>query len=520
MTEIELKLQVPAAARAAVERAVRTPGATSTRLQALYYDTPDRRLAAAGIALRLRKEGRRWVQTLKCGPAHGMARGEHNVVLPGGRGVPALDPARHAGTPPGAALAAVLDAGAPPLAVQYRTDIRRTHRPLRSRRGTVELALDIGEIVGGDADGALRWPVCELEVELLRGAPQAVTEVAGRFAARHGLWLDTRSKAERGDRLARGLGPQDPVPPVKAAPLRLARDADVAAAWSAVLDHLLAHALPNWSEVAAGRGGEAVHQLRVALRRLRSARRFFAGWPGVPAADPADGDAAAALFRALGTARDAEVLAQGVGREIAAALEALGEAPLPAPPADTDTAAAPLASPAAAGHCWIALQAERLAMDEPAATGAPAPRLAPLAAQRLDDWHRRVQRDARRFDTLTDAERHRLRKRLKRLRYAAEFCAGLFPARAVRRYLARLADVQEQLGALNDLGTALLAYRRLAEQMPRAAFALGWLAARREVVLADCAREARRLRKAEPFWPAPKRAARAADAPASPDAPR
>ena len=102
MTEIELKLQVPAAALAAVEHAVATPAAVRTRLQAVYFDTPDRRLAAAGIALRLRKEGRRWVQTLKAGPAHGMARGEHNVplVVPAGRVPQEADPARHAGTPP------------------------------------------------------------------------------------------------------------------------------------------------------------------------------------------------------------------------------------------------------------------------------------------------------------------------------------------------------------------------------------------------------------------------------------
>ena len=68
MTEIELKLQVPAGALAAVERALAAAPVTSVRMRAVYYDTPDSRLAAAGIALRLRQEGRRWVQTLKSGP--------------------------------------------------------------------------------------------------------------------------------------------------------------------------------------------------------------------------------------------------------------------------------------------------------------------------------------------------------------------------------------------------------------------------------------------------------------------
>jgi triphosphatase len=63
--ETELKFQVPEASRAALEKAVAAAAVQRTRLQAVYADTPDQRLAAAGLALRLRKEGRVWVQTLK-----------------------------------------------------------------------------------------------------------------------------------------------------------------------------------------------------------------------------------------------------------------------------------------------------------------------------------------------------------------------------------------------------------------------------------------------------------------------
>lgn len=510
MTEIELKLQVPAAALAAVERAVATPAAVRTRLQAVYFDTPDRRLAAAGIALRLRKEGRRWVQTLKAGPAHGMARGEHNVplVVPAGQVPQEADPARHAGSPPHAALSAALaprdgEAQAPALVAQYRTDVRRLHRPLRSRHGTVELALDRGEIVARGADGVeRRWPVCELEVELLRGAPQAVVEVARRLALRHGLWLDVRTKAERGDRLARGLTPGEPVPPVKAEPLRLRKDMPARDAWDAVLRNVLAQATPNWSEIAAGSSAaEPVHQLRVALRRLRSAQRCFEGWPGVPAA-PDWADAAAALFRELGRARDLDVLRGGLQREVDTALAAIGEAPL-ALPAAADLPHWADAERTRHGAVFFDLLAE---LSRPAAPTAAADHAVPgalptLAAQRLQAWHAQALRDAKRFDTLSDEQRHRLRKRLKRLRYTVEFTAGLFPRRAVERYLDALREAQEHLGEFNDVCVALAAYRPLAAQQPQAWFALGWLAARREATLAACSRSLKRLRKARPFWP-------------------
>ncbi|HKX95056.1 MAG TPA: CYTH domain-containing protein, partial [Methylibium sp.] len=116
MSEVELKLQVPAAALAAVERELARGSTQRLRLQAIYFDTADRRLAAAGLALRVRKEGRRWVQTLKSGSAHGIERSEHDVPLAQAPGPePAADPALHAGTPPGETLAALLAPDGAPL---------------------------------------------------------------------------------------------------------------------------------------------------------------------------------------------------------------------------------------------------------------------------------------------------------------------------------------------------------------------------------------------------------------------
>jgi triphosphatase len=496
MSEVELKLQVPAAALAAVERELARGSTQRLRLQAIYFDTADRRLAAAGLALRVRKEGRRWVQTLKSGSAHGIERSEHDVPLTLPAGLePVPDPALHGGTAPGDALAALLAAGGGPLLPLYRTDIWRRRRLLRSQRGTVELALDRGEITATGPDGQTRrWPVCELEVELQRGDARAVTDVAARWAVRHGLWLDTRGKAERGDRLSRGLGPGDPVPAAKAAPLRWRKAMTPAAAWQALLDNLLAHALPNWSEVAGGSpAAEPVHQLRVALRRLRSAERLVAGWPGV--APGAWGEPAAALFRRLGQTRDADVLAAGPRREINLALARLGEAPL-APPAGQAVPAWTDAERARHGQVLLMLQAAALAPPEVVEPAA----LRSLAAAALADWHARLRKDAKRFATLDDEARHRVRKRAKRLRYAVEFAAALFPRAAGEAYLAPLREAQERLGEFNDLCVAIAAYRPLTAEAPRAWFALGVLVERREAALRRCAEALARWRKAEPFW--------------------
>ncbi|WP_431288025.1 inorganic triphosphatase [Roseateles chitinivorans] len=109
MNEIELRFQIPESQWPAVRRWVAGTGksvATEERLQASYFDTPERDLARAGFALRLRREGEVWVQTLKGAAPDGMTRLEHNVPL--GADIPQLDVARHADHPAGQALQALL----------------------------------------------------------------------------------------------------------------------------------------------------------------------------------------------------------------------------------------------------------------------------------------------------------------------------------------------------------------------------------------------------------------------------
>lgn len=256
MTEVELKLQVPPEAAERVRAAVMRGRWQATPLAATYADIADDRLAANAFALRLRREGERWVQTLK-GRGDGlMQRLEHEVPLPATRTRPRLDPARHAGTPAGDALARLLADGAP-LAERYRTDIRRTHRVLKTGGATVEIAFDEGWIVAGRR----RLAVCEVEFELLAGPPAALVALALRWTCRFGLRLDVRTKSERGHRLALGLahGPATPAPPV--------RGRGPGARLHAALGHLL----PNAAELADGNPDPAV--VREFERALSSLRR-------------------------------------------------------------------------------------------------------------------------------------------------------------------------------------------------------------------------------------------------------
>jgi triphosphatase len=490
--EIELKFQIPAARRQAVQRAVATAQAQTTRLQAVYAETTDRRLAGAGLALRLRKEGRVWVQTLKGRGDDLMSRLEHEVRLPGQSGVPTLHPQRHAGTPAGEALFNTLrEPGGElaPLLPLYRTDIKRLHRRLRSGGALIEIAYDSGHIIAGEPGAERRVEVDEIEFELVSGPASALVALAQRWAQRFDLWWDSRTKSERGFRLALGLLQ---VPAVKAQPLHWPADATAPVVWQAALRSALAQALPNAAELAAGQGTpEHVHQLRVALRRLRSFLHALAPW-GDAVAQAQELDAAwRAPFALLGGARDADVLAQSLRPRLAAA--GAPDFVWPAVADDVDIAGL------MRGAKFTALMLQSLALTvSPAAPSSAA--LAEAAQQLLRAAWRQVRKDAAAFAQASITDQHRTRKRLKRFRYLLEVLTPLFKPKPTRKLLKQVGRALDALGELNDLQTADVICRTQTAAAPTAWFAVGWLAARQPPAVAAAAAALAELADAPRVW--------------------
>jgi len=500
MEELELKFAVPRAAVASLRRALRERGARATRLQAHYFDSADDALAREHVALRLRREAGRWVQTLKASGASPVSRFEHNVALPDGAAItPRPELARHAAAVSGRAFAPALAAMATtPLVERYATDVRRWSLALHFDGAEVEAALDLGRIVAGERRAAL----AELEFEWVGGRREALFELGARWAGMHGLTLDALPKSARGRHLAQGLVFE---PPLRARAIALDAGASGGALLRRVLQEVLEQVLVNASEIARGsRDAEHVHQLRVGLRRLRTALRELAAltrrirpeWDAV----------LARAARELGAARDAH--------STAAAVEPL-----------LRRAHAPLLHPRSAVHRSSTLQSIRAAAFQRTLVELLALAASPQAgdvelahvdalawiAQRLDALHRQVRRDGKRFESLPGEAQHRVRKRLKRLRYLAEFAAALWPRDAVARYLEPLERAQDALGRHNDLAVAARGFAEEARRDPRALFAAGYL----QASLVETARRSRRalerVRDEARFWgPGVDRSPRAA----------
>jgi CHAD domain-containing protein len=312
-----------------------------------------------------------------------------------------------------------------------------------------------------------------------------------------GLWLVVRGKSWRGEYLARG---QRYAPAQKARPPALPAHAGVDTAARGVLRACLDQVLANASQIAAQApvrgavathyGPEHVHQLRVGLRRLRSALRLFEGSGLV--AEPVD-ERLAGLLAPLGGARDRDVFEL----EILPALQAAGAPPLALPAAAAPSSPEDALRDPALTQLWLALLA---AVQPPAAEADPSAPWRGHVAQRLRRWHKRMRRTAREHAHLSDEQRHQLRKHAKRLRYVIEFSAPLWPAGKLARQLEALRTLQESLGQWHDVCTVLARFEAQVAQDPHAWFAVGWLRARREALLAQAGQDLERWAEAPVPW--------------------
>jgi inorganic triphosphatase YgiF len=406
---IERELKFRLASRAA-ERAIGAlalgPGVL---LSSVYFDTPSRELSRARAALRLRRVGRTWFQAFKCERAPG-ARGEWEMPAPHGT----LDVARFRAEELGQDLAPLRRR----LRPLFETRFTRRATDVRFDDATIEVALDRGAIIAGGR----REPLLELELELKSGKARRLHRYAQSLVSPLGLRLSLASKAERGYRLALGeaFAPRKwrPAPVAGAAPHEaLARLAGAACEQSAA----------NAEGFLASEDPEYLHQLRVGLRRLRS---LFSAFRALEPRTGALRSRLRALAPLLGEARDWDVIAPSSpgARKARRAARALVRSP-----AFNETLVRILQ--------WIE-EAPWRRSDEP---------LARFAARALERLHRKARK---KIDWADSAERHRLRVRVKRLRYAADAFADCFPGPATSRYLAALERVQDRFGALNDLAVA------------------------------------------------------------------
>lgn len=450
--EIELKLLVDADRMAHFNAApviatnARNKG-TRKHLKSVYYDTPERTLRRNGLSLRVRQSGARFVQTVKTAAADDpLRRGEWEA------GVPSLAPDLALAMPflPEKLRSHV---EVQPLEAVFTADFHRHARIVDLPSGTVEIAFDRGELKAGGRS----LPVSEIELELKSGSASAIYEIALRLAEQGAVKPSIRAKSARGFDLAAGT------PPAARRPRKLRLDPSVALdeAFATILRSCFLHLLQSLPATEDGRNPEGVHQLRVALRRLRSALDMMRAVGALSNLDALRSEAKW-LAQDLSAARDWDVFQLDTLPTIAkacpsvAGFDALGRAA-----AKCQSSAYRKAHDALDDRrCgifliglggWIETRGWRndVAAEDLGQLAEPA---VDFAQRILSEQYAKVLKRGRRFKSLAAEELHRVRLAIKRLRYLSEFLLPLFADRkSVRRFSRRLAHLQEELGAFNDM---------------------------------------------------------------------
>lgn len=287
------------------------------------------------------------------------------------------------------------------------------------------------------------------------------------------------------------MTPANVIVHVKASSVALTVNTTSEEAFIAIINACLSHAQANRPAVLDGQI-EGVHQMRVAFRRLRSGLKSFR--PLIPR------EASVALVEDLrwlngflGPARDWDVFLEEGLPPIVAHFPRKRSLSLFRAKAETlrqshhrtlrEALHEPRYQQLAQGIAeWLEHRAwrrtsgnRRLERLDQSVMG--------YATPLLGFGARRIVKQGGKFAELSGEERHRLRIRIKELRYALDFFASLYPTVGVKAYLSALASLQDCLGIMNDITVArrLLNEARLSAASPARLTIEGWYGCRLDV---------------------------------------
>ena len=533
--EVELKLLVDAQYEDAILRhpLLSAPAGSQPRelnQMDTYFDTPEFKLRERHIGLRVRRARGRWIQNIKGnGKAESGLHSRHEWERPIAGPIPELDHLRtlidDKTVRRGLATTPALKKRLTPV---FATKVKRTAWDVQlDDGGQVECALDRGTLECGDKKIA----ISELELELKSGDPRQLFDLALELQQTIPLRVGNDSKADRGYALLLS----QPEGAVKAARPALSASMSAGEAFIEIAANCLSHMQSNDQRVAYGSDVESLHQMRVGMRRLRSALNMYKALLQLPPPLQTELDW---LAGELGEARDWDVLAgstlpmlaqqadgmgqidgvrqavqeqaqaqrrrtaeavdsprytrlmlgisrwvHAVGRGAAGAAGAVAngnDAANASTYATNGGAAAAANNGAGSANAGAGNVNAGASGAKPAANKLDQPVLK-FARKILQRDQKRLRRRARHLADASPAMRHRLRIAAKKTRYAAEFFSALFAPRVVKRYVQGLSRLQDELGQLNDFAVAGNLLNSLSAAEPQlegeVGFVKGYLAA-------------------------------------------
>jgi triphosphatase len=480
------------------------------RLNSVYFDTDQRDLQKNDVTLRVRREGQHFIQTIKLSSASLGAYERDEWEQPLADGQPDLDAI--ADTALGPILTREMRGALRPV---FETRVERAYFQLADTAWRIEMALDQGEIVAGNRTS----PICEIELELKHGYRAALFELARMIAEIIPAQLSLSSKSERGYALLNGRTH----PAVHARPGALAPGISAASAFQTIARGCVRQLLAN-APLLDPRNPDALHQMRIAGRRLRTAIALFSEivrdsqvsrirselkWLNAELSPARDLDTLLSevvnpLYEQHRDHKGLKSLRYSFARELVRSYKR----------ADAAVHSQHYSKLMIDTFAWIEIGEWITATDE--ATRARRDGAAEdYAAEQLARRSKKLRKRGRKLETLDPSRRHKFRIQVKKTRYATEFFASLFRERKSTKrsgkFLSSLKHLQTSLGGLNDVTTRNALCDRIlgktrsgrGEERERA-FAAGLIAgnqdARRADLLSEAAKAHAQLEDLKPFW--------------------
>ncbi len=456
-TEVELKLYLDKSNILSLKRQLANIANKSTSLvisppktqktHSIYFDTKELTLFNHAISIRLRRVARKWTQTIK--DAGSSLNGLHqraeieNEVNAGTLDLEKIDDTVYTKI----FNDLNLHGGLAPI---FSTDVRRTVWQLSFANGDkVEMVLDVGELIVGNR----REPICEIELELKAGNQGCLFEFALLLQQNIPLAIANMSKAQRGYAY---LKPQH-LTIVKARPVKLHRKMLANVALKKIVHACLIQLQGNQPMVLNGSDIEGVHQMRIALRRLRSAIKVFSGvtseqtWSNLS-------NELIWITNLLGDARDLDVLVTQTLPPIITQIPNQNSLALLVKKMNQERNMAYTRVRNAInsqryqhlllllGDClenqrWNNENFDQLTVKN-------------IAQSMLSKRYKMLKKSGKRLKYAKPKERHKARILAKKLRYLAEFFADLYPTKSTKPFINSLSQLQNQLGRLNDIAVA------------------------------------------------------------------
>jgi len=435
-----------------------------------YFDTPKHELLQQGIGLRVRHIGKKRLQTIKTagkafGGLHQRQEWENEIT---------------ADTPdyskfPKEALA-VNKKTLKQIEIIFTTNFQRTTWDLLLEDGSeIEVALDQGKVESKTA----QCPLSELELEIKAGTPNQLYKVALSLQKDIPLIIENKSKAERGYALHK----PKTLTFHKGGSVELNSKMTAEQAFIQIVSYCLSHLQANEDMVLYGENIEGVHQMRVALRRLRSCLNLYKPLISYETHTELRNEIKW-ISDVLGVARDWDVFLHNLQQIQSSTLQNLKSTVVTLQTQAYVEVRQAMRSQRYSRLLlllgqWLTERYWRKTLSSKANTlpDLDSP-IKDFATKILSKYYQRVSKQGKNLSQLNSEQLHNLRITIKKMAYGTRFFTTLYPHKIARAYTKSLSNLQDELGILNDTNVAndLLDKAGLDNNAPARHFLKGWYA--------------------------------------------